>query len=716
VVHKGEKTPPYVIIFSRRKIMKKFLCLLITFFLIFAFQIISVSANNLREVKFNPVLTGIDNLVNNSNAKWEIVIDNSQGNLLISGDRIYIEFPSGFDLTYSRFVSLVPITASGISSSGSGVVIGGSQIIIPVTTNQTSLGSFKILLESVKNPPTPSGTYMGRVWTTTSTGFILDGPTYSQPFLIVSQPSPPSNQVVSRIEITPNFINLNVGSSQLFIAKVYDFYGNLVTNVNLFWSVIPGTGNGIINQNGYFTLTSFGSVTIKCEIPGTHIFSFAYVNSYYPYPYPYYPYPFINNLIISPNNVNLTPGSSQTFTAQAFDSLGNPIPNLTYIWTISPLSSGTFSISNDTKFLNFTLGAYTGVVTIKCEVAGTNIHNFAYINATTPIYSDKILITPNNVTLSYLNPTQTFKAVAYDSFGNVLSNLTFTWSVSPSISGNLIVNPSDSSLVTFYLNPSFSGIAIIYCTSQYGSPSKFISGNAYITTTYQPYPTYYPYINTILITPQSTSMSIGETKSFTAQGYDIYGNPLYGLNYIWSIISGNGYITPSSNSQTIYFTLTSSTPVTLKCEVPSLGLIGFAYINSYQPLSTPISGVTVSVYPPKAGYIASYFISFNISSYSLNIGDYISINFPNDTYLPSFIPPQYITINGVQLTSYPIIYLSSRTILLYLPTNIPPNGRVDISFSYFSNIRNPSNPGNYTLIITHSKLSNPVVSNPYLIE
>lgn len=697
--------------------MKKILIFLSILLLFFSVKVLKVSANNLREVKFTPVSPGIDNLINNASTNWEILIDNTGGNLLISGDRIYIEFPSGFDLTYSNFVSLIPITAGGISATGSGVVIGGSQIIIPVTSNQTSLGRFKIRISGVRNPPTPSGTYMGRVWTTTSTGIILDGPNYSQPFLIISQLQPPQ-PIISRVEIIPSFVNLNVSSSQIFIAKAYDSFGNILTNVNFYWGVIPGTGNGIINQNGYFTLTSFGSVTIKCEILGTQIFGLAYVNSYYPYPYPYYPYPFfINNLVISPNNANLNPGNSQIFAAQAYDALGNPIPNLTYLWTISPLSSGTFTISPDSKNLNFTLGSYTGVVTIKCEVLGTNIFNFAYINSTPPpTFSDKIVITPSTVTLSYLNPNQTFKAVAYNSSGIVLSGVTFNWNLNPSIAGNLIVNSTDTSLVTFYLNPSFSGTAILSCYTSYGSPPKTIYGSATITTTFLPYPPYYPYLNTIVITPQTTTMSVGETKSFTAQAYNNIGNPIFGVTYNWSIVSGSGYITPSSNSSTIYFTSTGATTATLKCEIPSLGLIGYAYINTYLPLSPPISGINVSVYPPMAGNIASYIISFNISSYSLNLGDYILITFPNDTYLPSFIPTQYITINGVQLNSYPIIYLSSRSILLYLSTNVPPNGRVDISISYFANIRNPSSPGNYTLIVTTNKTPNPVVSNPYNIQ
>ncbi|MDI6860654.1 MAG: hypothetical protein QMD25_01380 [Caldisericia bacterium] len=694
--------------------MKKFLIFSIIFILLFSINILTVSANNLREVKFIPVNPQVDNLINNNNANWEILIDNTGGNLLISGDRIYIEFPSGFDLTYSNFVSLIPITASGISATGSGVIIGGSQIIIPITSNQTSLGSFKVRIGGVRNPSTPSGTYMGRVWTTTSTGIILDGPTYSQSILIVSATQPPQS-TISKVEIIPNLVNLNVGSSQLFIARAYDIYGNILTNVNFYWSVLPGTGNGIINQNGYFTLTSFGSVTIKCEVLGTNIFGLAYVNSYYTYPYPYYPY-YISNLIITPNNVNLSQGATQIFSAQAFDSLGNPIPNLTYIWTVFPISSGTFTVSPDTKNLSFTLGSYYGVVTIKCEVLGTNVYNFAYINSIQPNFIDKIIITPSNVYLSYSNPIQTFKAVAYDSSGNVLSGVTFSWSLNPSVAGNLTISSSDTSLATFYLNSSFSGTAIVSCSTSYGSPPKIIYGYATISTIQQPYPPYYPYINTIVITPQTTTMSVGETKIFTAQAYNNFGNPIYGLTYNWTIISGSGFITPSSDSSTIYFTLTGGTSVTLKCEVISLGLTGYAYINSYVPLTPPIYGVNVSVYPPIAGYIASYIISFNISSYSLNLGDYILLTFPNDTYLPSFISPQYITINGIQLNSYPIIYLSSRSILLYLPTNVPPNGRVDIAISYFANIRNPSSPGNYTLIVTTNKTPNPTISNPYSIQ
>lgn len=694
---------------------KSVISLIMIFLLLLSFSGV-VTANNLREVKVNPVNPGVDNLINSTNANWEILIDNSGGNLLISGDKIYIEFPSGFDLTYSNFVSLIPVTASGVYASGSGVVIGGSQIVIPVTNNQTTLGSFKIRISGIRNPSTPSGTYMAKVITMTSTGITLDGPSFSQPFLIISQPQYPTPSVISRVEVIPNYINLNVGASQLFVGKAYDIYGNLITGISFYWSLIPGTGNGVIDQNGYFTLTSFGSVTIKCEVLGTGNYGLAYINSYYPYPYPYYPYT-VNNVVITPNNINLTSGNSKTFSAQAYDSLGNPIPNLTYIWTVSPISSGTFTISSDTKNLNFTLGSYSGVVTIKCEVAGYGIYNYAYINATSPpLNVDKILISPSNVTLSYSNPTQTFKATGYDNSGLVLSGLTFTWSAYPSIAGNLIVSPSDTSLCTFTLNPAFSGTAIINCSSSYGSPPKSIFGSSYINTTYYPYP-YYPYLNTVLITPNNTSMSIGESKMFSAQAYNNYGNPIYGVTYLWTIISGSGYITPSSNSQTIYFTLTSNQSVTLKCEVVSLGITGFAYINSYAPPTPAINQPQVFVSPPTAGYQASYFISFNLSPLvSLSTGDYIMITFPNGTSLPSFIYPSYVSINGVPLTSYPVIYLSSRSILLYLPVTVSAGGSVNISFSYFCSIKNPPSVGTYNLLVTTTKTSTPILSSGYTIN
>lgn len=694
--------------------MKKSLIGLSIILLIFLLLSGVVFANNLKEVKVNPVTSGVDNLINKVDANWEILIDNTHGNLLINGDKIYIEFPSGFDLTYSNFVSLIPVTASGISANGGGVVIGGSYVTIPVTSNQTSLGSFKIRLSGVRNPPTPSGTYMVKVLTMTSTGYILDGPTYSQPFLIISQPQPQPSSVF-RVEVLPYYINLNVGSSQLFVGRAFDIFGNLLTNVTFNWSVIPQTGNGVINQNGYFTLTSFGSVAIKCEAVGSGVFGLAYVNSYYPYPYPNYPY-LINSVVITPNNINLNIGSSQTFSAQAYDSLGNPIPGLTYLWSVNPISSGTFTISSDTKTLYFTLGSFSGVVTIRCEVLGWGVYNYAYINATSPIVSDKILITPSNVTLSYSNPTQTFKATGYDSSGLVLSGLTFTWSVYPQVAGNLSVLPSDTSIATFTLNPAFSGVAIINCSSSYGSPPKYIYGYSYINTSYAPYPPY-PTLNTVLITPNNIIMTIGESKMFTAQAYNNLGNPIYGVTYNWSIVSGNGYITPSPNTQTIYFTLTSTTSVTLKCEVLSLGLVGYAYINSYIPPTPPLTQPVVSVSPPNAGYQASYLVSFNLSpSISLSIGDYIMITFPNGTSLPSFIYPAYVSVNGVQLTSYPIIYLSSRTVLLYLPINIPAGGSVNISFSYFCSIKNPPSPGTYNLIISTNKTPNPILSSGYVIN
>ena len=704
--------------------MKKIVLSVLVILLAIGYFSGTVSASNLYQVKVTPKVFGVDNLINNMDAKWDIVIDNSGGNLLISGDRIYIEFPSGFDLTYARFVSLTPITASGISASGSGVVASGTQMIIPVTSNQTSLGSFKISIEGVHNPATPSGTYMVRVWTTTSTGITLDGPTYSNPFLVVSSSYsytppyyPPTYPYVSTVVITPQYVNLSVGASQLFTAQAYDSYGNPMYGVTYVWSVLPGTGNGTITSNGYFTLTSPGTVTIKCEVLGYGIVGYAYVNSYYPYPYPpYYPY-YVNKVEITPVSVNMTPGNTRVFTAQAYDSYGYPLNVTNYVWTVTPVSAGSFYVSPDTKTLTFTLSSFSGVVTISCRVDGSGIVGYAYINAYTPSYADTIVITPHDAYVSLSNPIQTFTAAGYDSAGNNLSGVTYTWSLNPVSAGTLSVNPTDTSQATFTLNPAFSGTAVVSCTTSYGTPSKTIYGSSYIHTSYSPpYPPYPP-ASQLVITPQTTIMSIGETKSFTAQAYDSYGNPIYGVSYVWTVISGNGYITPTGSSKTIYFTLSSGTSATLKCEVPSLGYVAYAYINTYFPPSPPVSGVTVSPYPPKAGYTASYFISFNLSpSTSLSTGDWIMITFPVGTSLPSTISPSNITINSVPLTSYPIIYLSSRSIMLYTPTPIVSGGRVDISFSYFCNIRNPSTPGTYTLSVSTSKSPTPVMSNPYTIN
>ncbi|HDD57131.1 MAG TPA: hypothetical protein ENF43_01265, partial [Thermoplasmatales archaeon] len=336
--------------------MKKIVLSVLVILLVLGYFSGTVSASNLYQVKVTPEVPGVDNLINNMDARWNILIDNSGGNLLISGDRIYIEFPSGFDLTYAKFVSLTPITASGISASGSGVVLSGNQIIIPVTSDQISLGSFRISIEGVHNPATPSGTYMVRVWTTTSTGITLDGPTYSNPFLVVSSSYgynppyyPPTYPYVSTVVITPQYVNLSVGASQLFTAQAYDSFGNPMYGVTYIWSVLPGSGNGTITSNGYFTLTSPGTVTIKCEVLGYGVVGYAYVNSYYPYPYPpYYPY-YVNKVEITPVSVNMTPGNTRVFTAQAYDSYGYPLNVTNYVWTVTPVTAGTFYVSSDTK-------------------------------------------------------------------------------------------------------------------------------------------------------------------------------------------------------------------------------------------------------------------------------------------------------------------------------------------------------------------------------
>ncbi len=54
-----------------------------------------------------------------------------------------------------------------------------------------------------------------------------------------------------------------------------------------------------------------------------------------------------------------------------------------------------------------------------------------------------------------------------------------------------------------------------------------------------------PYLDSIVITPQNPTMSVGETLTFTAQGYDQYGDPFPISDPHWEGDGIYGTITPN---------------------------------------------------------------------------------------------------------------------------------------------------------------------------
>jgi hypothetical protein len=175
-------------------------------------------------------------------------------------------------------------------------------------------------------------------------------------------------------------------------------------------------------------------------------------------------------------------------------------------------------------------------------------------------------------------------------------------------------------------------------------------------------------------------------------------------NYTYTIIISNSFgirnpLTPGSYSIKLS-TNKETTPATS---------------NTYTIVGSNITNLTVSLTPNTAGSVATYSIWFVTgSSGALSPNDYIRIEFPSGTYIPTNTSASYITLNGRNCTYKTV---NGKILTIYIPSNfsVGNSSSCNIIISDQFGIKNPTTPGNYTLSLSTSKDTIPAVSNSYTI-
>jgi len=150
-------------------------------------------------------------------------------------------------------------------------------------------------------------------------------------------------------------------------------------------------------------------------------------------------------------------------------------------------------------------------------------------------------------------------------------------------------------------------------------------------------------------------------------------------------------------------TTTSNTPLTIK--VSTNKETTPVDSNPFTLTGTSVSNPNVTVSPNTASSNASYTIQFYVSATgSLSPAvDFIKIEFPQDTTVPTNTSPSYISINGVTCSNRVV---SGNTLTVYIPSTLPTinNGAfVIVQILEAFGIKNPSTPGSYSLKVSTSK-------------
>ena len=164
----------------------------------------------------------------------------------------------------------------------------------------------------------------------------------------------------------------------------------------------------------------------------------------------------LDHITVTPNPASLVAGATQQFTAQGYDASNNPLPNLTYTWSVangggSITSGGLFTAgSTPGTFANTvvaTVGSISGAATV--NIAQAVLDHFSFDTIPSPQYAG----VPFRITVT-----------ARDAAGNLV--LGFNGSVTLSASSGTLTPTSSGSFSggswTGYvtINPTANGVTL----------------------------------------------------------------------------------------------------------------------------------------------------------------------------------------------------------------------------------------------------------------
>ena len=139
--------------------------------------------------------------------------------------------------------------------------------------------------------------------------------------------------------------------------------------------------------------------------------------------------------------------------------------------------------------------------------------------------------------------------------------------------------------------------------------------------------------------------------------------------------------------------------------------------NVYTVTNSQVSAATVTLSPDTKALNSQYTIGFSAGTGgALAAGtNSITVAFPAGTTVPSFIPANTVTVNGVLLGEAPTI--SGGTVTMTSPVNVANNGAVTVVFTLEAGVVNPATSSSgYTLKVNTSKEPAQVSSLAYSVS
>lgn len=257
----------------------------------------------------------------------------------------------------------------------------------------------------------------------------------------------------------------------------------------------------------------------------------------------------MDSLNISPTSSSIGLQKSQQFTAHVYDTYENEIlTGIQYTWSINDPSLASLSpltgLSTNMTTITKSGSTYVNV----SAVQGTATQNNSVLVNVLPGALDSFTLDP----ISSPQPSQELIAVkvkARDAYNNIVDNFNST-ALLNDLSGNM--TPSQTTNFNSGVWDGYVRISGVYTLNKITVSSGLVSGSS------NQFDVISNILDHVIITPSSSTVSVGRNQAFSAQGYDSFGNAIVGLSYSWSVIGAAGSVSPVSGLATT-FTASSAT-------------------------------------------------------------------------------------------------------------------------------------------------------------
>jgi len=250
---------------------------------------------------------------------------------------------------------------------------------------------------------------------------------------------------LARVTISPTTVSLTVQATQQFVVACYDAYGNALSGVTISYQVQGGIGT--VSSSGMFTAgTASGSGKVVASAGGLVVESSVAVTP-----------GALHHIAVSPSPISVSVGGVVTINAVGRDQFGNDVPNVQLIWTAS---IGNVSASGDGSSAVYQAGTGVGrgIVTVRQGSISTTLDIEVTVGALA-----KLIIEPAAVVVQE-GSTAALAVTGYDVYGNMIPDLTYSWSIATPGTGAMqgtITSSEDTLTATFSAEGAGEGDIVV---------------------------------------------------------------------------------------------------------------------------------------------------------------------------------------------------------------------------------------------------------------